>query len=166
MTCHHCSKSRNLGGRDVRIHQNPWCKRLSGSKSQQQSQNDETKQQSQNDETKYIRCIIFIFFYFFSKKKKLLMKKNSIFFIRNSKNCKNLDFKYVCFITLGALEASQKRFHQVSSYTKPTVLLVRTLQLLLFVCSKPESSMGGLSSTNQVLIFFFGWPEAGKKKLL
>ena len=45
------------------------------------------------------------------KNKEFLITKSSIFFIRNSKNCKNLDFKYVYFITLGAIEVSQKRFH-------------------------------------------------------
>ena len=62
------------------------------------------------------------------------MKKIQFFFIRNSINCKNLDFKYVGFITLGALEASQKRFHQVSSYTKPTVKEKRDLSASVDNC--------------------------------
>ena len=39
-------------------------------------------------------------------------KKNLIFFIRNSENIKNLDFKYLFFVTLAVPKASKKKRFQ------------------------------------------------------
>lgn len=69
-------------------------------------------------------------------------EKLEILFIRNSKSCKNLDFKYQFSVTLANPETSKKAVSKAIKYKKPPVEgfhdLVSMSKLLLPEFAKSE----------------------------